>query len=164
MPEARVTVVIPVAPWEYSWRWLDECLESVRAQTLRADEVLIIDDMAGLATEPPFNEWDLSEGPHLLGHPETTLWASPWRLGVAHAFNFGVALARNELVFMACSDDALEPECLERCVEAWEANGRKDAFYCVSIRYMGTDEIQDLPAHQGLVTKGLWRETGGFPV
>ena len=146
---AKVTVLIPLSPFEANRRWLDACLESVRQQTHPPDEILLIDDMAGV---------EAIEG--------ARIWRAPWRLGVAHAFNCGVALARNDLVFMACDDDLLEPECLEECLKAWEENDRRDAYYHITLRYMDTDPevLQDLPAHQALVTKGLWRLTGGFPV
>lgn len=143
-----ITVAIPVGPYPANKRWLDEALYSVYEQTHRPDEVLIVDDMAGIEDN----------------YYGTRVWYSPWRLGVAHAFNMGVALARNDLVFLMGSDDTLEPKCLERCIKEWEKNNKKDAYYYTGIRYMDNDEKQGLACGYALVTKGLWRKTGGFPV
>lgn len=143
-----ISVVIPVGPYSANRRWLDEAIASVYAQTRQPEEVLIIDDMAGL---PEF-------------YYGTHVWYSPWRLGVAHAFNFGVALARNDLVFLMGSDDILEPDCLQKCYERWLENQKQDAYYYTGIRYSDNGELQDLPCGYALVTKGLWRDTGGFPV
>lgn len=145
-----ITVVIPVGPYPANKRWLEEALLSVKKQTHKPDEILLIDDMADLS--------DVYLG------SICTVWRSPWRLGVAHAFNFGVALARNDLVFLMGSDDTLEPTCLERCYKEWQSNNKQDAYYYTGITYMDDDEKQDLACGYALVTKGLWRKTGGFPV
>lgn len=89
------------------------------------------------------------------------IWISPWYLGVAHAFNFGVALADNEHVVMLGSDDTLEPNCIEECEKA-----KLDGLYYqyFPLRYMDTGEIQNIACNAAMVTKELWRHTGGFPV
>lgn len=143
-----ISVVIPVGPFPANKRWLKEALDSVYNQTMKPEEILIIDDMAGLPE----------------GFYGTHVWYSPWRLGVAHAFNFGVALARNELVFLMGSDDTLEPTCLEQCHLRWKENQKQDAYYFTGIKYSDNDELQDLPCGYAMVTKGLWQKTGGFPV
>lgn len=149
-----ITVVIPVGPYPANKKWLKEALESVASQTHKTDEVLLIDDMAGLS----FATECMPSGMAI------RTWESPWRLGVAHAFNFGVALAKNDLVFLMGSDDLLEPTCLEKCIKEWENNKKLDAYYYTGIEYMDDDEKQDLPCGYAMVTKGLWRKTGGFPV
>ena len=148
-----VSVVIPVGPYPDDQRWLGECLESVRVQTHQADEVLLIDDMAGLVAEAP---------------PPLRIWRAPWRLGVAAAMNFGVALARNDLVFMLCADDTLHPECLERCLETYqeEPKGARDrSYYFVGVKYLDGRAVDEqyLPCGAAMVTKELWRTCGGFP-
>lgn len=145
-----ITVVIPVGPYPANTRWLQEALDSVKGQTHKPDEILFIDDMADLS--------DIYLG------PGCTVWRSPWRLGVAHAFNFGVALAKNELVFLMGSDDVLEPNCLEECIKTWNSNNKADAYYFTGIRYMDNSEEQNLPCGYAMVTKEFWRKTGGFPI
>lgn len=156
----KITVVIPVGPEPHHKQWLDECIASVREQTHPTDEILLIDDMAGLP---------------LMGNG-VTVWHAPWRLGVAGAFNCGIGLATNDLVFMLGSDDWLEPTCLEECVARYEEH-QEDAYYWVVVEYEnqleGTlrEEYGDrldaplrVACNAAMVTKGLWKKTGGFPV
>lgn len=145
-----ISVVIPVGPSEANKRWLDEAIESCRTQTYTPDELLLIDDGAGL------KDTDLS------GWVKTI--KMPWRTGISHAFNYGIMLAAHELVFMLGSDDTLEPTCLERCVQAYEALHGKDAYYAVTVKYMDTGEIQSAPCNAAMVTKGFMHISGGFPI
>ena len=92
------------------------------------------------------------------------IWRSPWRVGVAAAFNFGVALARGSLVFLLGSDDTLDPLCLEKCLDQWKRSYGADAYYWTGVRYLDTGELQALPCNAAMVTKEFWRRTGGFPV
>lgn len=147
-----ISVVIPVGPYPANKQWLDEAIESVRAQTYTPDELLLIDDGAGLPEVlPSMDDW-------------LRVVRMPWRTGISHAFNYGVAIAYHELVFLLGSDDTLEPTCLERCVQAWEVLNRKDAYYSVAVRYMDTGEMQSAPCNAAMVTKGFWRLSGGFPI
>jgi len=94
-----------------------------------------------------------------------SVWKSPWYLGVAHAFNIGVAVAPTELVFMLGSDDWLEPTCIEDCVKEFQArSGDPYGYYYVGVRYSDTGETQELACNAAMVTKSLWRRTGGFPI
>ncbi len=143
----RVTVAIPVGPNPNACRWLDDALASVDNQTETAD-ILVISDMHDECSTI---------------NSDVRVWRAPWRLGVAHAFNFGVALAKTELVIMLGADDTLEPTAVERALEAWDTHGI-DAYYYFGVRYMDTGEEQTLPCGEAMVSKGLWRKTGGFPV
>lgn len=155
MMTVPVTVMVPVGPYEVYKRYFGECLESVKAQTTEPSEVLIIDDMANV-------EGDFSE---IFSHiPSFKYWRTPWRLGDVGAFNCGVALANNDLVFLLSCDDTLEPDCIEQCYAEWNEHGQRDAYYWVANHYMDGQPDQALPFSAGMVTKGLWRETGGFPV
>ena len=176
MSDAKVTVVIPVGPYVCYKRWLRECLESVRAQTYPVDEILMIDDMAGIALEDIGEFADEIYQP--IGHEDRTvlmrhgipigaIWLTPWRLGDAGAFNCGVGLARNELVFLLSCDDTMEPECLELCVAEWEKHECRDAFYWVGAHIIGCEgetvaPDQAAPFGNAMVTKELWRISGGY--
>lgn len=143
-----ISVAIPVGPKPSHRRWLGECIDSVRHQTMPTDDILLIDDMAGLK---PLDG--------------VRIWRAPWLLGVPGAFNAGVSLAHNQCVYMLGSDDWMEPQCLEECWRAYEANRRRDAYYYTGIRYTDgrADPVQTVPCNCAMVTKGLWRQTGGFP-
>lgn len=156
MNDHKVSVVIPVGPFLANKRWLREAIDSVVNQTYPVDELLVIDDMARLTAEEVITENNI-----------THIWQSPWRLGVAHAFNFGVALAMNELVFMLGSDDWLEPDCIEKCVREYDrAEYPENSYFFVGVRYSDDreDKEQFTPCAAAMVTKSLWKHTGGLPI
>jgi len=188
----KITVAIPVGPFPANKQWLPECLASVAAQTRQADEVLLIDDMAGLGMtdlKPLRIDGDrCTEGPAFMGHSGSLcvthlervaadrdeesagtwwrtfarIWRSPWRLGVGAAFNAGVGLAFGDCVFMLGSDDTLEPQCLAMCEEEFHAMRGADAYYYVDLRYSDGRPDQSVPCNAAMVTKGFWRKSGGF--
>lgn len=167
----EVTVVIPVGPNPSNKKWLKECLDSVLAQTVQPNEILIIDDQANLKHSDigdygHESYWESSWFETVFiwpDHPDLRIWRTPWLSGIPHAFNFGIALARNELVIMLGSDDWLEPEAVEKLIETYNRNSRRDGYYGFTIRYSDNGELQDLPNNCAGVTKGLWNLTGGFP-
>lgn len=154
----EISVVIPVGPEPHHQEYLSECLESVRAQTHQANEILLIDDMAAVR--------------HFKG---CRIWRSPWRIGTGSAINCGVALAENDLVYILCADDWLEPECLESCAKEYKRRNDPLGYYHVTVRFrpegsykhpggLPVPPIQDLPCGAAMVTKQLWRNMGGFPI
>lgn len=156
--ESDVTVVIPVGPSGEACTYLKEAIASVRAQTVQPAEILLIDDMHLLVEDC----WG-SEG--LFDNP-VRVWQSPWRLGVPGAFNAGVGLARTEHVLMLGADDWLEPSAIAKFMEisSWDApEARGRTWYNFGVRYSDTDEVQWEPNNCAIVSKTLWRETGGFP-
>lgn len=151
----EITVVVPVGPHPGNKRYLPECLNSIINQTAEVQEVLIINDQANLV------ETEVIPGILLA---KTRIWPTPWLSGVAHAFNFGVALAAHELVFMLGSDDRLEPWCIADCRRAYESTKRDNlVYYAVDVAY-SDGRSQSLPCHAAMVTKSLFRLNGGFPV
>lgn len=152
MTEARVTIGIPLGPSLNACRWLPEALDSVRAQTVPV-RIMLADDMhSGL------------EHDHDLGR-DVDVYETEWNLGVAQAFNHCVSVAPTDLVFMLGADDTLEPDCIERCLEAFDREivDRELGYYWVPLRYMDTGEQQALPCNAAMVHKNMWRATGGFP-
>lgn len=118
----------------------------MQAQTRPADEILIIDDMAGLPWQPGL-----------------TIWHAPWRLGLAAAFNCGISAANRDCVFLLGADDCLLPECLERCWAAYERAAGAAAYYAVGVQYSDGREDQYAPCGAAMVSRELWLTTGGFP-
>ena len=142
-----ITVAIPVGPFPGCVKWLDEAIDSCLQQTPAVGEILLIDDMAGL----PDN------------YRGCTTYKTPWRIGPAAAFNFGVALAKYERVIMLGSDDKLLPGCIDICNKAYTKNKEQDAYYWFNIVYNDGEE-QGAACNAAMVTKGLWCFNGGFPV
>lgn len=164
-----ISVAIPVGPAPSHQKYLDEAIQSVRNQTV-ACNIILIDDMAGLdfsgthtfiSDEGIYHVDDLD---HRFGG--CRIWRSPWRLGVAHAFNFGVALAPDDEVLLLGADDTLEPDAVAAYLEcsSWDAPEVRDrTYYSLPVRYMDTGEVQFDPCGAAVVSKQLWRLTGGFP-
>lgn len=153
-----ITVTIPVGPKKHHQAYLDECLESVAMQTIKPNEVLLIDDMADLNYDHVKSK--------IYPHSNIHIYRSPWRLGVAHAFNFGVALAKNPLVIMLGADDTLEPTCVAECLDYYNKTDERiqaKTYYFLGVRYMDTGEEQYVPCNAAMVSKALWQHTGGFP-
>lgn len=151
-----VTVAIAVGPHQHNTRWLEECVQSVEAQTRKPEELLLIDDSG--RWDSGLLQWAVDN------HHTSRVWENAWNLGVAHSYNVAVGLSRTPLVFMLGSDDTLEPTCLEKCLEAYEAARDDRAYYYVSVKYMDTGEVQTVPCHAAMVSRGLWKHLGGFPL
>jgi len=99
--------------------------------------------------------------------PSCNVWRSPWRLGIPHAFNFGVALAPTEWVAMLGADDTMEPDAIERAlhyIRQDDPHVQANTYYGFPVRYMDTGEEQSVPCGEAVVSKTLWKRTGGFPV
>lgn len=161
---ADVTVAIPVGPEKHHLDYLAEAYASVCAQTILCN-ILIINDMnKHWLIRRIVGDVQQAANADIINIP--TVWDSPWRLGVAHAFNFGVALAQTECVIMLGADDTLEPEAAERCYDLYENTPERwqgAMYYGMPVRYMDTGEVQDVPCGGAMVTKSLWKLTGGFP-
>lgn len=153
----KIGVVIPVGPAEHHARWFDDAIASVVGQTRAADHILIVDDMHGSkgiveVCRQSLLDWEL--------------YSPPWLLGVAGAFNHGVAQAFRsgcDLALMMGADDVLEPRVLERVVTEYEQNGNADGYYWCDVIYQDGTE-QALPCNNAAVTRGFMRATGGLPM
>jgi glycosyltransferase involved in cell wall biosynthesis len=143
-----ISVCIPVGPYPFYKEHLEECIESVRKQTIPAADIILVDDMAGL---------DPSK------YPDCRIWRSPWRIGIPAVANIGYALSHTDLVFQLSCDDRLMPKCLEMCWLEWAKQNNKLGFYWVDIEY-STGEKQALPTGHAMIHQELWRHTGGYPV
>ncbi len=146
-------MAIPVGPRAGHRRWLHEALESVAAQTLRPAEVIVVVD--GEDELPIMEHYSFP----------VRVWRAPWRIGSAAAFNCGVGLSQTEQVFLLASDDTLEPQCLERCAAAMKAarDPSRTVVWC-GVRYMEDGHIQAVPCGAMMISRSLWRYTGGYPV
>src|SRR5437763_11008250 len=100
-PSPRISVVVP------NWNGrdlIDRCLESVRAQTIRDLEIIVVDN--GSAD---------GSAEHLRRHhPDVRLVALAVNQGFAGGVNAGVAAARGEFVALLNNDAWAAPDWLER--------------------------------------------------
>lgn len=149
-----ITIVIPVGPYPVYKKYFQDCLDSLKAQTVPFSEVLLIDDMANLET------WKLD-----YGNLPVRIHKNPWLCGCPHSNNFGVALAKNELIMFLGSDDMARPWLCEDLTKAWEEHKDPLGYYHCDVEYnFPVGETQGCACGAAMVTKTLWKRCGGFPV
>jgi hypothetical protein len=90
-----------------------------------------------------------------------SLWKSPFPNGFVVAFNSGVALANNDLIIYLAADDMLESDAVKDCVDAWEENNQKDAWYALT--YNDAGNISDIPINAACITRSLFQWLGAYP-
>lgn len=100
----KVSVIIPA----YKPAWLDAALDSVRAQTFRSFEIIVVDDGSPEAILPARAD-------------DVVLVRQP-NAGPGGARNQGVLVARGELIAMLDADDIMSPTKLERQVAFHDAH------------------------------------------
>lgn len=149
----EISVAIPVGPNPVYLGWLPECIESAVNQTHKPTEIIIVNDGADVtALEDIITQHSFFP---------IKCYKTLWNVGVADAFNFGIALADSELVFMLGSDDKMLPTCLEEVVKEYEKQ-KIEGWYNVTI-ITSSGEVMTLPNNTAAVHKNLWKWTGGFP-
>lgn len=161
MARDGISVIVPVGPQPEYKNYLRECLDSISEQMTQDDQTVLIDDQANL--EPDLfprsggMEWSEYKSKHFY-------YKTPWLVGCADAWNFGVSLAKNDLCLLMGSDDRLYPDCLDELREAYAAHNYMDAWYNLTIEITeGLDKgIHDVFNNAAAVTRGLWAKTGGF--
>lgn len=155
---------------------LREALESLRAQTARPAQVVVVND-GGASVEQVATAFR--------GVFDLTLEESSARRGRSHAANRGVALARQELVAFLDDDDLGYPDHLERLVRA-HRSGPEPVVYsdAVTAVYGRRDESPEplqrtlqysldfdpdylllanyIPLHTLMLPRALFSAAGGF--
>jgi glycosyltransferase involved in cell wall biosynthesis len=99
--------------------WLDEALRSIAAQTLRADEVVVVED--GPITAEVAAVLEASELP-------ITRVALPANIGLSGALQEGLAHCHHELIARVDSDDVNEPDRFARQVATMRARPNLSAL------------------------------------
>lgn len=151
-----ISIVIPVGPHPRHRRFLPEMIASIENQTFTPESVIFIDDGGGSipGTFP-------LEGA-IVGTTNSKVYRNPWNLGVSASMNIGVGISPTELVIMACADDKLLPRCIEVCWDSWKKEQNPLGYYYLGVQYSDGDQ-QNTACGAAMVTKTLWRYTGGFP-
>lgn len=158
---AGIAVVIPVGPEKHHARWLREAWDSVMGQTRRPETVVLVDDMHGRGLMDEIERW-------WAANPEVDVVVEEprWRLGVATAFNWGLAVAfagGADLAVCLGADDRPEERCIEELEATYDRQGGRDGYYWFEVEYQ-SGELQALPCNNAALTPGFMRRTGGYPV
>lgn len=156
LPNVPITVVIPIGPKPHHREFLGEMLESLKLQKTLPNEVIIVDDGSNSTELQAIQFGDLAN------HTYVRVYQQPWNVGMVACWNCGVGLARNELVLLVGADDRLYGDCIDECYRAWLREQEPLGYYYLGVKYSdGRD--QNVPCNAAMVTKTLWRHTGGFP-
>lgn len=116
-----VSVVIPAYN---AAQWIEETLEGALAQTLPADQIVVVDDGSTDAT------------PEIVGrYGERVVLVRQANAGVAAARNNGVRHTSSDLLAFLDADDVWLPRKLERQVERFEADPD------LGLVYVGIEEV-----------------------
>lgn len=124
----KVSVIIPVY---YAEAWLEQCLESLAAQTLDSLEIVLVDDHGGDRSMELAHEFAEGKGAGL----RFVFEATPCNSGPGAARNLGISRATGDYVAFVDSDDTVEPDF---CRKLWEAATAVDAdLACCDINISG---------------------------
>lgn len=166
------TIAVPyisvIVPSYNKPQFLPECLESIRAQTFREWECIVVSDGSPRVEEIRSIVAAMQdERFRLVEHSENR--------GLAAARNTGIREARADLVICVDEDDRILPECLQEELEALTKGDYE--VVCCTPEYIGgrsglyrtriptLNEIlssQPLPACGFLMKKTVWKHLGGW--
>lgn len=126
----KLSVVVPVYNAE---RYFGQLIESLRHQTLRDLQIVLVDDGSPDRSGAICDEYAAIDDRILVIHKENG--------GVGAARNDGLAAATGTWVYFCDSDDYLEPDALERLVEAGEREQAEVVFGDVAMISGGKREL-----------------------
>lgn len=154
-----------ILPCYNAHRFLGQTLDSVRAQTFRDIEILVVDDGS---TDPATQRF-------LADLPADVRVVHQENRGLSGARNTGFREARGRLVLPLDCDDWIEPRFLEKAVAALPADAADNSFVFSYLALEGdaTDTLiknfnffEQLCANQLpyclLMSKTLWARVGGY--
>ncbi len=137
-PERSVGVIVPCYRHGI---FLDECIDSIRAQTLAPARIVVVDD----GSDDPETIEALDR---LDGDPELTVLRLPVNGGPSIARNRGLAQLETSYVLSIDADDKLLPDALERMLAQLEGAPENVGFIYPHAQHIGnrSDYVQ-LPAY-----------------
>ncbi|MCI6066927.1 MAG: glycosyltransferase [Galactobacillus timonensis] len=131
MPE--VSIVVPVYKAE---AYLDQCAQSIFAQTFRDFEVIFVDDGSPDGC-PAMLDGYAKKDPRVRVIHKTNG-------GLSDARNAGMKIARGTYIQFIDSDDFLEPDLLEECVRKLRETGADMVIFDYAQYYMSTGTKEEI--------------------
>lgn len=125
MPE--VSIVVPVYKAE---EWLDQCAQSIFAQTFRDFEVIFVDDGSPDNCPGMLDHYALLDPRVRVIHKVNG--------GLSDARNAGMRIARGTYIQFIDSDDFVEPDLLKLCVERLNETGADMVIFDYAQYFMAT--------------------------
>lgn len=131
MTQGLVTIIVPVYNAE---PFLRSCIDSVRTQTYRKWELLLIDDGSADGSVEICRQYALQAE----SHDERICIYSCDHQGPSHARNAGLEKAEGEYVMFLDADDLLEPYAIEHCLSLMGEEHGVVCARCMTMREDGT--------------------------
>jgi len=165
-PEVSVIVTL----YNYG-RFIEDCLDSIAAQTQASMELVVVDDFStddGLMRVLKWLETNARKfvGFRVAAHLEN--------MGLSYARNTAFGLARAPRVFVMDADNMIYPRAIERCMQAMDASGSAGAYTQLEIfgdrTGVGEADFWDKERFKprnyvdamALVAKSAWEKVGGY--
>lgn len=167
---SRPLVTVAVTLYNYE-KHIRECLDSVREQTLKELDLVVVDDCSTDRSLETTRDWLRHRGGRF---SQWTLLRHGKNAGLAASRNAGFRAARSPYVFVLDADNLLYPPCLERLAAALQGSNAGFA-YCMLAKFgeesglMNTRSWDPREIRNGmsmdamaLVRKTSWRRLGGY--
>lgn len=117
-----ISVVVPLYNYE---KYVVEALDSIKNQTFRELDLVIVDDCSRDESVRIARQWLEKHGCRF---NRATLLQNDRNSGLGRSRNTGVGFAETEFYFPLDPDNILLPECLEECFNLLEASGAAFAY------------------------------------
>lgn len=164
----RVTVAISLFNYK---RYIIECLESVRVQTIKDLDLIIVDDCSTDASLDTTHRWLMKKGGRFSSYK---LMKHDKNSGLSRTRNTGFANSRTKNVFVLDADNILYPRCLEKLDTALE-NCDASFAYCYLEKFGDVNCLQNTKPWNPstlkdgntidamvLLRKRVWEVIGGY--
>lgn len=166
--QPAVSVVVPCYD---SIDYLQETVESLKAQTLRASEIILVDDGSRDGTRELIKALIAASPRHVIRH------AFQENAGQAAARNRGIAMARGRYILPLDSDDLIAPNMAEVCASVLDSKpdialvftdreefGDRAAFVQAGVFKLDRLKYFNQLPYCALYRKEMWEAVGGYRV
>jgi FkbM family methyltransferase len=166
--ESEVAVVVPL--YNYAAHVV-EALESVKAQTVRARALVVVEDCSTDDSLRVAEDWLRQNA---AGFTQVALLRNRQNSGLARTRNAGFAFADAPFILPLDADNMILPECLERCLKTLQETGAAVAFATIQEfgdshgkrsadqwkpgRFTGGNYIDAM----ALIRRSAWAAVGGY--
>lgn len=156
-----------ITPCYNDGAYIEETIQSIRAQTYTNWEIIVVDDGSDDAYTLKILE--------KIQHEKDIRLLRTQRLRPAGARNAGISVANGEYILPVDADDLIEPTYLERAVEKMESNSQLGIVYCHADLFGEKNGPWELPDYTfdtmlldnvifvtALFRRSDWEKVGGF--
>jgi glycosyltransferase involved in cell wall biosynthesis len=168
LSEAEISVVIPVHNYA---QFVVEALDSVQRQTLKAIDLIVVDDASSDDSLGVVSDWARRNAGRF---NRISVLSNRANAGLSLTRNVGIDAAETPFVFLLDADNRILPDCCDACLEVIRTT--RAAFAYPQIRCFGdSDEVIGIPPFEpmrlaggnyidamALVAKWGWAAVGGY--